>query len=142
MDVNNNLAAMNAFAQGMQISAHNVANVSTDNYSSQAFTYGAGSASQVEVQMKNSAYAQNYAAPDQVSAQMANANAPVSAQSSLQDTPPAIINNTVELSREFTQQISTQNAFEANAAVIRTQDQMMSTLNEQVNGPAIVSYMA
>ncbi len=130
MEIYNNVSAMNAFANGMHISAHNVANVSTDDFASVGFNYGSNAAGQVEVQVKD---------PVPTQSMEPNPSLPLPGQSPLQDTPPGIINNTVELSREFTQQITAQNSFEANAAVIRTYDEMQRSLYEEVKGPSLIS---
>ncbi len=127
--VYDNLSALNAFSNGMAVSAHNIANVNTPNFTGWEYHYGAGPGGTVQLQVDNNPI------------RLDNADA-------LNPLPPTfyenetigMANNTVDLATEFTKQISTQNAFEANAVAIRTRDEMDDSLYNQVYGPGIVSY--
>ncbi len=127
--VYDNLSALNAFSNGMAVSAHNIANVSTPNFTSWEYHYGAGPGGTVQLQVNNSPI------------RLDNADA-------LNPLPPTfnesetigMANNTVDLATEFTHQISTQNAFEANAIAIRSRDEMYDSLYHQTYGPGLISY--
>ncbi len=127
--VYDNLSALNAFSNGMAVSAHNIANINTSNFTSWEYHYGAGPGSTVQLQINPS------------SIRTDNADA-------LNPLPPTftesqnlgLVNNNVDLAREFTGQITTEHAFAANAVAIRTQEEMSDSLYNQVYGPGIVSY--
>lgn len=85
-----NATAMTAMSNWMNNSAHNVANVNTDNYKATQTT-------------------------------ITNQNDAVVAQSSQ-------TNNSTELATEFTDQITIDKSFKANADVIKTQNEMLGSL--------------
>ncbi len=126
-----NLSAMNAFADGMAVSAHNIANISTPNYTSVQYNYGAGPANNVELQVDPN--------PAQIVSPNQSAPPPIT-QSPLIYETYGMANNTVDLAREFTVQIATEHAFEANAIAISTREEMEQSLYNQIYGPPLVSY--
>ena len=85
-----NATAMTAMSNWMNNSAHNVANVNTDNYKATQTT-------------------------------ITNQNDAVVEQSSQ-------TNNSTELATEFTDQITIDKSFKANADVIKTQNEMLGSL--------------
>ncbi len=129
--VYDNVSAMNAFADGMATSAHNIANISTSNFSAWDYHYGAGAAGNVVLHVDPN--------PAQITTPY-ETPPPLATQSPLIDESQYRPYNTVDLAREFTNHIATQNAFEANAIAIRTRDDMEKNLYNQVHGPTLVSY--
>ncbi len=129
--MHDNLSAMNAFAGGIATSAHNLANISTNNFNAWEYHYGAGSANTVELQVNHtpfeSAHAYNVAPPPAV-------------QNPLMDEGQGFVTNTVDIAREFSNQIFAQRAFETNAIAITTRAEMEQTLYDQVHGPSMISY--
>ncbi len=126
-----NLSAMNAFAGGMATSAHNIANISTSNFNAWDYHYGAGAASNVQLQV------------DPTPTQIANPNhvpPPPPMQNPVVDEAQGLTTNTVDLAREFTNQIYAERAFETNAIAITTRSEMEQTLYNQVHGPSMISY--
>lgn len=111
-----NLNAMNAFADGLANTAHNVANINTDFYQSRNFAYGAGPTGNVEVQESQNAV-QSQAKPPVAPVQEAIRDS--IADSSSWGTGP--IANTVSLERQMINLIIAQNGFEVNAIFIAQQ---------------------
>lgn len=122
-----NLSAMNAFADGVAYTAHNVANINTDGYQSQNFAYGAGPVGTVEVQPSlpadTSAIGQ---ATSQTAgtAQSGNDSARIFAPGAditgdMSGLTQPVYNN-VSLERQMVNLIAAQYGFEANAVTIST----------------------
>ncbi len=125
--VYDNLSALNAFSNGMAVSAHNIANLSTANFTSWDYHYSEGPVGNVELQV-------NYPLEQTDNADALNPLPPTF------DDYTGLAYNNVDLAREFTGQIATEHAFAANAVVIRTRDEMAESLYNQVHGPGLVSY--
>lgn len=100
---------------GMQVSAHNVANVSTDSFSPQRAVYATGTAGAGVV--LDTVYKVDSAAMQGLPRDYSAAAQAFSG---------------TELSREMPQMIATQRGFEANAATVRTADQMLGTIIDMV----------
>ncbi len=129
--VYDNLSALNAFSGGIALSSHNIANISTANYTPVEYHYGAGYGGNVQLQVDPN--------PPQLILAGQTSQLP-STQNPLQNEILGMANNTVDLAREFTSQISTQRAFEANAIAITTRSEMESSLYNDLYEPALVSY--
>lgn len=99
-------SSLDVHSVGMQVGAHNVANVSTDRFRPQRAEYATGSGGNGVV--LDTVYKERHAL---------SGDMPISG---------------TELSREMPQMISTQRAFEANAVTIRTSDQMLGTLVDMI----------
>lgn len=106
----NNVSALQAYGRKMGVSAHNVANVNTDEF-------------------KKSQAVITEAQNDSVKVSISQAGAQGSLGSETQGGQPVQreLSNT-DLAEEFTQQIVTQRGFEANAHTIRTHDDMLGTV--------------
>ena len=116
-------SALNAFSWGTAVTAHNVANVSTAGFEPRRAVYSSNANNQgvsFEAALKDagSAISQN---PDWTAA---NAVYDVTSGLPLEASSPS----GTDLSREFTQMITTQHAYEANAQVVRASDVMLGTL--------------
>lgn len=101
------LSAMNAFATGVQGTAYNIANVNTGGFQPVAVRYQSGKPA------------------DQGVRPVVTRPAPDPAPAS-QTAPPAVSH--VDESREMTNLMVNQRSFEANAAVVRTSDDLLGTL--------------
>ena len=100
---------------GMQVSAHNIANVSTDSFSPQRAVYATGHSGDGVV--LDAVYKVDAAAMQGLPRDYGVAVQPISG---------------TELSREMPQMIMTQRGFEANAAAVRTADQILGTIIDMV----------
>lgn len=109
-----NLAAgaLAAHAVGLQVAAHNVANVSTADFRPQVATYATGP-NGVGVAL------QSVRKQEPAMGSLATAEAGVAS--------PAGVSGT-DLAREMTHMAATQRGFEANAAVIRATDELTGSL--------------
>lgn len=112
--------AMNVHSIGMQVTAHNIANVNTAEFNPQRELYATGPNGQgVELD----AVTRQFKPYDLASRNAANADGFPAG------TPPEFINPSgTELAREIPHMITTQRAFEANAATVRASDEMLGTL--------------
>lgn len=117
-------SAMNAFGQGMNAVAHNVANINTAGFEAQRVDYMSGPQDQ-GVQVGAISSPGNFASeilperPDTV---------PASFGASQFLPPEALDPSNTEIAREFTTMIATQRAYEANATTIGTWDSMLGTV--------------
>lgn len=101
---------------GMQVTAHNIANVSTADFLPQRATYATGQ-NGVGVELQS------------VRKQDAPLGRPSLANNAEASESAAKIRASgTELAREIPQMIATQRAFEANAATIRTAEEMSATI--------------
>lgn len=100
---------------GMQVTAHNVANVSTDSFSPQRAVYATGAGGNGVV--LDTVYSVDAAAIQGLPRDVSVAAYPFSG---------------TELSREMPQMIMTQRGFQANAATVRTADEMLGTIVDMV----------
>lgn len=103
--------ALTVHAMGMQVAAHNVANVSTGDFLPQRATYATGSRGlgvELEAVRKQPVA---MAMPEEIGGAFGGKRA-----------------SGTELAKEIPQMISTQRAFEANAATIRVADEMFGSL--------------
>lgn len=120
-----NLSAMNAFSDGVAITAHNVANINTTPYQSRNFAYGSGPAGTVEVQESPSLADQRAAIGGEQrqsqppAAPLVEANRDSIADNNSWNTGP--IYNNVSLERQMVNLITAQRGFEANAVFISEQ---------------------
>lgn len=107
--------AMNAFGQGLNTEAHNLANVNTRDFQAWSRVYSEGEAGggpRAVIRDGQDAFATG----DRVSISFLEPSAEDGA------TPPELMDgNTVDVARETANLITDQRAFEANAAVIATQ---------------------
>lgn len=117
-------SAMNALGQGMNATAHNIANVNTAGFDPLQVSYETGPRGQgVRVSAVESAV---YPVSDQAAI---NANPAPEAVDMVAVLPPEALNSSnTELSREFSNMIATQRAYEANAVSVQTWDSMLGTL--------------
>lgn len=116
--------AMEAHSWGMAVSAHNVANVSTDGFTPQRALFATGPGGQgvaldtVIREPSLGSAVQGYGA-DGVATDIQNvAGLP----------PDATRPSGTELAREMPHMIVTQRTYEANAQTVRTADEMLGTL--------------
>ena len=116
-------SAMNTHSRGMAVTAHNVANVSTAGFEPQRAVYATGPAGQG---VRLDAVLQGGGASGSV-------GTPYSAAQSVYDVtsglPLEAANPSgTDLGREMVSMITSQHAYKANAAVVRTGDAMLGTL--------------
>ena len=112
-------SAMNALGLGMNVVAHNVANVSTAAFVPRRAAYADGAGGQgmqLDAVLRDAGPAADWSA--------ANAVYDVTPNRFAEHLSPS----GTELSAEITRMISTQHAYEANAQVVRTSDAMLGTL--------------
>lgn len=112
-------SAMNALGLGMNVVAHNVANVSTAAFAPRCAAYADGAGGQgmqLDAVLRDAGPAADWSA--------ANAVYDVTPNRFAEHLSPS----GTELSAEITRMISTQHAYEANAQVVRTSDAMLGTL--------------
>lgn len=115
-------SAMNAYGTGMAATAHNVANVNTPDFYPQQVQYQTGPNGQgVQV----GAVTQGPYLPPAPQPESAYPSLPL-ADGLL--PPEALAPSQTDLAREFTNMISAQRAYEANAATIRTWDVMQGVI--------------
>ncbi len=117
--VYDNLSAMQSFAAGTATIAHNIANITTPQYTQQNFTYGAGPTGNVEIQ---------YAISDDVEIATMSTQAPIDPAPTFVPSELTtytqyhneidITENTVSLVEQSAYLIMAQRGFEANAATI------------------------
>lgn len=117
-------SAMNALGQGMNATAHNIANVNTAGFDPLQVYYETGPQGLgVQVSSVESAA---YPVSDRAAA---NANPALEAVDMVSMLPPEALNSSnTELAREFSTMIATQRAYEANAVSVQTWDAMLGTL--------------
>lgn len=108
--------SLNVHAIGMQVTSHNIANVSTDGFKPQVATYATGSHG-IGVELES----------------VRKQDTPLGRRPVTEDTLTGgkfagTRASGTELAREIPQMIATQRGFEANAATIRAADEMTGTL--------------
>jgi len=117
MNINISLSALNSFSRTQEVISNNVANVNTDGYNSKRVILEEAPndqgvrVQQIREERNNVQNAQNDKQPERNESN----NNPVP-------------QNNVELEREFTDMIQNQNAYNANAQVVRTENQMVGEL--------------
>ena len=116
--------AMQAHSWGMAVSAHNVANVSTDGFTPQRALFATGPGGQgvtLDTVIREPGLGG-----------LAAGYGPDGATTAAQDVsglPPGVPRPSgTELAREMPHMIVTQRTYEANAATVRTADEMLGTL--------------
>lgn len=125
IEFNASASAMRAFATAQQVAAHNVANVNTEEFrASRATLEEVPSQGGARVQEVRRTTASGGMVPVDKPVQSGNA-APVQARVMVQAS------NT-EISREMVDMTQNENAFAANAAVIRTRDSMIGGLIDEM----------
>lgn len=108
-------ASLGVHSTGLQVTAHNVANVSTAGFDPQRAAYATSSSGNGVV--LDTVYKETGAL----------------AQGLPQDSAVASsVHSGTELSQEFPQMISTQRGFEANAVIVRTSEEMLGTIIDMV----------
>ena len=131
-------SALTAFGDGMNVHAHNVANINTDAFKPQVATYSSG----VEDQgVRLNVYTPEREASLNDAVNAANAgytnmgftiDREASANDAINAAGPSysgmVIPSNTDLGVEFTHMITTQYAHAANATTVRTADDMMGTL--------------
>ena len=121
-------SAMTTQAWGMAVAAHNVANVSTAGFEPQVAHYATGPAGQG---VRLAAITQGQGLGQTLGG--AGTSSPWSAATAVYDVtgglpPEAMSPSGTDLTRETVRMLSTQHAYAANAAVVRTSDAMLGTL--------------
>ena len=119
-------SAMNTHSWGMAVSAHNVANVSTAGFEPQRAVYATGPAGQgvrLDAVLQGNGPAGS-SGTGGTGFNAAQAVYDVTAGLPLEATNPSRTN----LAREMVSMISTQHAYTANDATVRTGDAMLGTL--------------
>ncbi len=111
MNVYPSLSAMDAFSTGLHGAAYNIANVNTDGFNPVAVHYRSGS-------------------PDDqgVRAVVTRPGAQGDAVDLSPEAMAAVNPSNTDVAREMTHMMADQRAFEANAAVIRTYDEVAGTV--------------
>lgn len=108
--------ALGVFVTGMQVSAHNVANVSTDNFTPQRALYATGPAGRgVEL--------------DAVLPAARDLAAGVGNTEGIKE-PTLMLPSGTDVAREIAHMIETRNAFEANAIAIRAADELTGIISD------------
>ncbi len=116
-------SALNAFSWGTAVTAHNVANVSTAGFEPSRAVYSSNSNDQgvsFETALNDAGSQVNSSSDKTAISGVYDATSAIPLEAS---SPSG-----TDLSQEFTQMISTQHAYEANAQVVRTSDAMLGTL--------------
>ncbi len=116
--------AMQAHSWGMAVSAHNVANVSTDGFTPQRALFATGPGGRgvtLDTVLREPPLGGAVSAPDRP-----GASGDVSAAAGL--PPEAMRPSGTELAKEMPRMIVTQRTYESNAQTVRTADDMLGTL--------------
>lgn len=108
--------AMHSYSRGMAVTAHNIANVSTDDFTPSRAVYSTGPDGRGNV-------LDAILPVGPTVGEMAD----LAATDGVRSQTPARPSGT-ELARELPQMVSTQRAYEANAQVVRSADAMTATL--------------
>lgn len=120
--------AMQAHSWGMAVSAHNVANVSTDGFTPQRALFATGPGGRgvtLDTVLRDPPLGGAVSAPDRPG----TANAAPDAIYDAAGLPPEAVHPSgTELAREMPRMIVTQRTYEANAQTVRTADDMLGTL--------------
>ncbi len=124
--MNNAVSAMDAFATGVQGNAYNIANVNTNGFDPVSVRYQSGPAAGENPRLEQGVQA---IVTRPGSDGLAGSNAAQSDTVSFSPEAMALANpSNTDIAREMTGLIANQRAFEANAATIPTQDQMLGTI--------------
>jgi flagellar basal-body rod protein FlgC len=112
--INTGASALKAFGTKMAVSANNVANVYSEDFkkSQAVVTEGQNDAVKVEISKVDT-------------------DGPIETKMVNGQTVQQELSNT-DIAEEFTSQITTQRAFEANTKTIKTEDEMLGTLVDMV----------
>lgn len=108
-----NLSALNAYGDGLNIIAHNIANMNTAGYEARTFAYGAGPADTVEVQVSPP----NSGLPEGVGQDRVTLSMELGPEARDMGVAPPFT-NTVDLARETVNMMVAGRGFEANVAAI------------------------
>ena len=112
-------SALNAFSVDMHVRAHNIANVNTNGFISQDTAFMSGPRDEgVTVASIYNTYAPSSPQPAVITSNENGREFYVAG---------ALEGNNLDLGHEFIRMIASQRAFEANAAVIRTHDDISGT---------------
>lgn len=126
MDFNTPISALNAFSVGMQVTANNIANISTDEFHSSRATFAeAEGSSGVRV-----ASIQEHTQPGGFTQRLHPMENPETGN--MESAYNTVEGSNTDLIRESVSMLTYQRGFEANAAVVRSQDQMTGTLLNMV----------
>lgn len=116
--------AMQAHSWGMAVSAHNVANVSTDGFTPQRALFATGPGGRgvtLDTVLREPPLGGAVSAQDRPGA--------AGGASHMAGLPPEVARPSgTELAREMPRMIVTQRTYEANAQTVRTADEMLGTL--------------
>lgn len=108
--IQNNLSALNAFDKKMQVTANNVANVNTDEFKKSRAVLSEGENGGVKVDVHK------VDTPGYPTERIQN------------DELVATETSNVDIAEEFGESIVTQNAYNANLKMVKTQDEMLGSL--------------
>lgn len=108
--IQNNLSALNALDKKMQVTANNVANVNTNEFKKSKAVLLEGKNGNIDVDVQK-------------------VDTPGYPTEKIQDDKPVETETSnVDLAEELQESILTQNAYNANLKLVKTQDQMLGTL--------------
>jgi flagellar basal-body rod protein FlgC len=118
-------SAMNTFAVGMAVTAHNIANVNTAEFEPQRAAYATGPGG-IGVQLETIFQGNGIARPEGIDTAFPTQ---AIAKAASYDLPPEMLNPSgTDLAREMVNMIVTQRSYEANTKIVRTGDEMLGTL--------------
>ncbi len=124
MSIDASLSAMQAMSVGMQVAANNIANVNTEEFQPSRVTYEeVPDYSGVRVQDIQQTSAQG--APEPVIR-------PEEVNGVMEQAEPLVPSSGTDLATEMVSMMTTQNAFEANAVSVRTQDEMLGAFIDEM----------
>lgn len=125
IEFNANAGAMRAIATAMQVTAHNVANVNTEEFK-------ASRATLEEVPHQGGARIQEIRKTT-TPGSLVSVDKPVANQAGeLVQARTMVESSNTDVAREMVNMISNRNAFSANTAVIRTKDDMIGGLLDEI----------
>lgn len=108
-----NLSALNAYGDGLNVIAHNIANMNTSGYEARSFAYGAGPANTVEVQVSPP----NSGLPEGFGQDRVTLSTDLGPEARDMGVAPPFT-NTVDQAREMVNMIVAERGFEANVVTI------------------------
>ena len=112
--------ALQAHSTAQAVAAHNVANLNTNEFKARRTTLETGPQGQgVQVQEIRASSTPGALAPSFTVEEGASGR--------MEQTPSLVETSNTDVPREMVNMISNTNAYEANAAVVRTQDEMLGT---------------
>ena len=125
MSMEVSLQALTAFGTGLNVTANNVANVSTDEFKASRTTYESGPGGEgVQVQEIRETTAPGPLIPTYEVTQYDNGRT--------EQFAGYVEGSNTDTATEMVDMMQAQRAYEANAAVIRTEDEMGAIINEMV----------